>query len=132
MFTDSERAIFRYKLPDGTPRAADPLHLRRRLSRLLGGDTAGVVKAFNSDDDATAEQAYHRLAHAVCVAFDLGALPLDPATGIGLVQAQWLPIWNDFQRAIANFAPPPATLPTSAPATVLTGTGGSPIPNTSA
>jgi hypothetical protein len=93
---DDDKQIYRYTLPDGTPRAADPLYVRRRLSRLLGGDGAAVVRDFNGDDDGMAEEAYRRLSAAVCEAFGLGR-PFDPATGEGVTEAAWVGVWNDFQ-----------------------------------
>jgi hypothetical protein len=89
------KEIFRYTLPDGKEAAADPMRIRRSLSRLLGGQTAKVAADFNGPDHVAAEMAYEKLRTAVCAAFNLGQ-PFDEATGQGITESAWLKIYNDF------------------------------------
>lgn len=109
--------IYRYQKPGGGPPVfADPLVLSRRLSKLLGGDVAGVVAQTHSDEDGLAEAAYAKLGRAVCTAFDLGE-PFDGKTGRGVREKDWVAVLNAFTEWQERFARAPGSTPTCVPAT---------------
>lgn len=74
---------------------ADPIAVRRKLSACLGGDLPGVVRAMRSANPVESLPALERLCAAVCAAFGLGS-PFDPATGAGVVEAEWRPVLEQF------------------------------------
>ena len=92
---NEEREIFVYEWPVGTPHAADPMVINRRMTRLLGGDVNAALAACKNSEDALAELAYDKLRRAVCTAFNLGE-PFNPDTGMGVLEKEWIQVLDQY------------------------------------
>ena len=86
--------IFSYQR-NSTNVYGDPLEIRHRLDKFLGGNYARVVAATHSNDPRVALPAYEKLGPAVCAAFNLG-LPFNEATGDGVLRSTWLAVLRSY------------------------------------
>jgi hypothetical protein len=108
--------IFGYLHPSGKQVFADPLVITRRLTRMLGQDVKAAIAATKSEEDTQAEMAFAKLARAVCTAFDLGQ-PFDQMTGLGVREAVWVPVLNEYTAWLEKKNLRHASTPTSQPST---------------
>ena len=124
MFTDAEKAIFKYH--DGAqPRCGDPTTLRRRLIQRLG-DPGAVVAKINAGTASKADLqtvldalgASEQLIEGVRDVF--GMQPFDGATGQGATDAMVLGVARAFFRSCATPASDAALPPSSSPSTAST------------
>jgi hypothetical protein len=86
--TVTEKDIFAYKGNNGEDLFGDPIAIRWRLAKLLGGSPEKALLATKSRDPVTAITAMDKLRSAVCIAFNLGD-PFDISTGNGVRQETW-------------------------------------------
>ncbi len=96
MFSEKERQIFQYELPNGEKRYADPIAVQYELDLCCGGSLYDVTtRALSNVDPDDAVLAARNLAYAACKAFHLGK-PFDPLTGEGVLHSQWMTVLNAF------------------------------------
>lgn len=95
MYAEQERLIFGpFDRGDGHQVYADPIRVRRRLTRLLDGDPRRALAACRGPDPGLALEAEERVFAAAIQAFDL--VPFDPATGQGLREDGIVAVLNAF------------------------------------
>lgn len=110
MFTDKEKEIFKYELPDGEKRFVDPLRIRRKLAKATAGKIDELLQKQNSDNLGDQLDADEKLIPAVAFAFDLPMI--DPKTGEGTPEQFLLNLLDEYTLWISEKKNPIVTLPT--------------------
>jgi hypothetical protein len=94
LFSDEDKKIFPYILPDGSKRFADPLRIRRWLAQLTAGRIDELLNEQCSDDEQTRFRADEALIPATAQAFGLGMF--NPDNGQGCTDKYLLDLLDEF------------------------------------
>lgn len=117
MYEENERLIYGpFDRGDGIHVFADPVRVKRRLTKLLDGQPGKVIR--RSRDETAPElalEAEERVIAATARAFDL--IPFDPETGGGVRDDQAIALLNDFLSWLDQKKTSAATSPTWPPPT---------------
>lgn len=97
MSANDPKQIFSYTGRAGETLYGDPIAIRWKLAKLLGGSPEKALRLTKSKDVVVALEAMDKLRSATCIAFGLGD-PFDLTTGNGVLQDTWHGAIKSFLR----------------------------------
>ncbi len=100
LWTEQERAIFGFELPDGSKRFIDPLKVRRGLARATAGKIDQLLQKQHSASQMEQLEADEALVPAISLTFGLPTI--NKETGVGYTEQFLLDLLESFVTWIAD------------------------------